>query len=85
MHEPLPDDMFENDDFSRFTEPEVAKKVYGKGKSTLHVALEVAHKVERAKALTGPHDSVGVLLYNVNVRVRLNPSQISHLTSTLIQ
>ncbi|KAJ9122348.1 hypothetical protein QFC22_001769 [Naganishia vaughanmartiniae] len=66
MHKPLPDDMFENDDFSRFTEPAVAKNVYGKGKSTLHIALEVAHKVERAKALTGPHDSVGVLLYNVN-------------------
>lgn len=66
MHDPLPDEMFENEDFSRFTEPDVAKKIYGKGKSTLHVALEVAHKVERAKALTGPHDSVGVLLYNVN-------------------
>ena len=67
MHDPQPDEMFENEDFSRVTEPDVAKKIYGKGKSTLHVALEVAHKVERAKALTGPHDSVGVLLYNVNV------------------
>ncbi|KAJ9102284.1 hypothetical protein QFC19_004832 [Naganishia cerealis] len=66
MQDPLPDEMFQDDDFSKFTEPDLAEKVRGKGKSTLHVALEVAHKVERAKALTGPHDSVGVLLYNVN-------------------
>lgn len=67
MQEPLPDAMFGDEDFNKFQDRDIAFKVQGKGKSPLHIALEVVHGVERAKALTGPQDSVGVLFYNVDV------------------
>lgn len=67
MQEPLPDEMFEDEEFNKFQDKDVAFKLRGKGKSPLHIALEVVHAVERAKALTGPQDSVGVLFYNVDV------------------
>ncbi|KAI5453371.1 ATP-dependent DNA helicase II subunit 1 [Naganishia albida] len=66
MQEPLPDEMFEDEEFNKFQDKDVAFKLRGKGKSPLHIALEVVHAVERAKALTGPQDSVGVLFYNVD-------------------
>lgn len=41
-----------------------------RGKSPLHQALEAVVKIERTKVITGPSDSVGVLLYNVDVSSR---------------
>ncbi len=38
-----------------------------RGKSPLHQALDAVAKIERSKVITGPHDSVGVLLYNIDV------------------
>jgi hypothetical protein len=67
MQEPLPDEMFKDEEFNKFQDKDIAFKLKGKGKSPLHCALEVVHAVERAKALTGPQDSVGVLFYNVDV------------------
>ncbi|KAL7418434.1 ATP-dependent DNA helicase II subunit 1 [Cryptotrichosporon argae] len=37
-----------------------------RGKSALHQALEAVVRIERSKVITGPSDSVGVLLYNVD-------------------
>lgn len=39
-----------------------------KGKSALHQALEAVVKIQRSKVITGPADSVGVLLWNIDVR-----------------
>lgn len=75
MQEPLPDEMFKDEEFNKFQDPDVAFKLKGKGKSPLHIALEVVHGVERAKALTGPQDSVGVLFYNVDVSLSTVPSE----------
>ncbi len=36
-------------------------------RSPLHMALEVVLRVQRGKVLSGPNDSVGVLLWNVDV------------------
>ncbi|KLT41005.1 SPOC domain-like protein [Cutaneotrichosporon oleaginosum] len=37
-----------------------------RGKSPLHQALDAVVKIERTKVITGPSDSVGVLLYNID-------------------
>ncbi|BEI96575.1 hypothetical protein CcaverHIS631_0201640 [Cutaneotrichosporon cavernicola] len=37
-----------------------------RGKSPMHQALDAVVKIERTKVITGPNDSVGVLLYNVD-------------------
>ncbi|WWD19602.1 hypothetical protein CI109_104064 [Kwoniella shandongensis] len=37
-----------------------------RGKSALHQALEAVVKIQRSKVITGPADSVGVLLWNVD-------------------
>ncbi len=60
MQRPLPDSYFPstNDDPEPTTE--------GKGKSPLHLALEVVLSIQRKKILTGPSDSVGVLIYNID-------------------
>ena len=38
-----------------------------RGKSALHKTLEAVVGIQRSKVITGPADSVGVLLYNVDV------------------
>jgi ATP-dependent DNA helicase 2 subunit 1 len=38
-----------------------------KGKSALHQVLEAVVKIEKGKVITGPADSVGLLLYNIDV------------------
>jgi hypothetical protein len=43
----------------------------GKGKSPLHIALESVLGVMRGKILSGPSDFVGVLIYNVQVSLRV--------------
>lgn len=53
MHTPLPD------------EENSAGLI--RGKSPFHQALEAVVRIERTKIVTGPSDSVGVLLYNVDV------------------
>jgi ATP-dependent DNA helicase 2 subunit 1 len=53
MHKPLPD--------------EVNEAGVVRGKSMLHQALKAIVDIERRKVLTGPSDSIGVLLYNVDV------------------
>lgn len=69
MQDPLPDHMFKGDEFNKYLDPDIASKVTGKGKTPLHIALEVVHLYEKAKALVAPQDSVGVLFYNIDVSV----------------
>jgi len=38
-----------------------------RGKSALHQVLEAVVKIEKGKVITGPADSVGLLLYNIDV------------------
>lgn len=38
-----------------------------KGKSALHQVLESVVRFEKGKVITGPSDSVGLMLYNVDV------------------
>jgi len=38
-----------------------------KGKSALHQVLEAVVRIEKGKVITGPADSVGLLLYNIDV------------------
>lgn len=38
-----------------------------RGKSALHQVLEAVVKIEKGKVITGPADSVGLILYNVDV------------------
>lgn len=52
MHKPLPDE-------------ENAAGII-RGKSPLHQALESVSNIERNKVTTGPSDSVGLVLYNVD-------------------
>lgn len=40
-----------------------------KGKSALHQVIDAVAEIERRKVITGPADSVGVLLYNIDVSV----------------
>ncbi len=42
----------------------------GPAKSPLHMALEAVLKVQRGKVMSGPNDSVGVMLWNVDVGLR---------------
>lgn len=58
MHKPYPDTTDDSGQLIR-------------GRSALHQALDVAHQIQRAKVLSGPDDSVGLLLYNVDVGFRL--------------
>ncbi|KIR62445.1 ATP-dependent DNA helicase II subunit 1 [Cryptococcus bacillisporus CA1873] len=53
MHKPYPDTTDDSGQLIR-------------GRSALHQALDVAHQIQRAKVLSGPDDSVGLLLYNVD-------------------
>lgn len=46
-----------------------------RGKSALHQVLEAVVKIEKGKVITGPADSVGLILYNVDVR---------HLSSSIM-
>lgn len=73
MQEPLPDSMFQDDEFNKLLDPSLASKVRGKGKTPLHIALEAVHLYEKAKALATPQDSVGVLFYNVDVSDLVRP------------
>lgn len=38
-----------------------------RGKSALHQVLESVVKLEKSKVITGPSDSVGLLVWNVDV------------------
>jgi len=38
-----------------------------RGKSLLYQALKAIVDIERRKVITGPSDSIGILLYNVDV------------------
>lgn len=38
-----------------------------RGKSALHQVLESVVKFEKGKVITGPSDSVGLMLFNVDV------------------
>jgi hypothetical protein len=73
MQDPLPDSMFQDDEFNKLLDLSVASKVRGKGKTPLHIALEAVHLYEKAKALATPQDSVGVLFYNVDVSKPTQP------------
>ena len=42
-----------------------------RGKSALHQVLEAVVKIEKGKVITGPADSVGLLLYNIDVSTPL--------------
>lgn len=50
-----------------------------RGKSALHQVLEAVVKIEKGKVITGPADSVGLLLYNIDV------SQSTYFTRTSIE
>ena len=46
-----------------------------RGKSALHQVLESVVKLEKSKVITGPSDSVGLMVWNVDVsflHLRLN-------------
>lgn len=53
MHTPMPD------------EENAAGRI--RGKSVLHQTLTAIVDIQRRKVVTGPMDSVGVVLYNVDV------------------
>lgn len=55
-----------------------------RGKSPLHQALEAVVKIERTKVITGPNDSVGVLLYNVDVSPKSREGGVA-LTHSLLK
>lgn len=38
-----------------------------RGRSPLHQVLEAVVKIEKSKVITGPADSVGLLVYNIDV------------------
>lgn len=50
-----------------------------RGKSALHQVLEAVVKIEKGKVITGPADSVGLLLYNIDV------SQSTYVTRRSIE
>lgn len=57
-----------------------------RGKSALHQVLDAVVQIERSKVITGPADSVGLLLYNIDVRCLLPrdgpaDAQAAHPTS----
>ena len=43
-----------------------------RGKSALHQVLDFVAKFEKSKVITGPADSVGLILWNVDVRFLLS-------------
>jgi ATP-dependent DNA helicase 2 subunit 1 len=46
-----------------------------RGRSALHQVLEAVKRIEKSKVITGPADSVGLLVYNIDVSIpieRLN-------------
>lgn len=45
-----------------------------RGRSPLHQVLEAVKKIEKSKVITGPADSVGLLVYNIDVSF-LNSTQ----------
>lgn len=65
MHKPYPDTTDESGQLVR-------------GRSALHQALDVAQQIQRAKVLSGPDDSVGLLLYNVDVGLWLADCSDKH-------
>jgi ATP-dependent DNA helicase 2 subunit 1 len=44
-----------------------------RGKSALHQVLDFVAKFEKSKVITGPADSVGVMLWNVDVGLTQDP------------
>ncbi|WVQ74248.1 hypothetical protein IAR50_003845 [Cryptococcus sp. DSM 104548] len=70
MHRPFPDH-----------EDEQGNTV--KGKSALHQALEVVMRIQRSKVISGPNDSVALLLFNVDPSV-VTDSTGNHETGTLV-
>lgn len=42
-----------------------------RGKSALHQVLEAVVDLQRKKVITGPADSVGVMLWNVDVSINI--------------
>lgn len=69
MHQPVPD--------------EANEAGLVRGKSVLHQALRAIVDIERRKVITGPSDSIGVLLYNVDVSRR--EEHCSRLKLTFLQ
>ncbi|WRT70242.1 uncharacterized protein IL334_007237 [Kwoniella shivajii] len=55
-----------------------------RGKSALHQALEAVVKIQRSKVITGPADSVGVLLWNIEPTNAPSSSQASYKPGTLV-
>ncbi|WVR07687.1 hypothetical protein IAU60_004729 [Kwoniella sp. DSM 27419] len=55
-----------------------------RGKSALHQALEAVVKIQRSKVITGPADSVGVLLWNVNPSKTPSTSQGNYKPGTCV-
>ncbi|WWC64593.1 uncharacterized protein I303_107204 [Kwoniella dejecticola CBS 10117] len=55
-----------------------------RGKSALHQALEAVVKIQRSKVITGPADSVGVLLWNVDPENTPSSSQASYKPGTQV-
>ncbi|ODN73262.1 hypothetical protein L202_07815 [Cryptococcus amylolentus CBS 6039] len=68
MHKPFPDYKDE-------------QGITVKGKSALHQALEVVMRIQRSKVISGPNDSVALLLYNVDPSV-VTESPGNHETGT---
>jgi hypothetical protein len=66
MHKPRPD-RDDPDDEGRTI----------KGKSALHQVLESVVRFEKGKVITGPADSVGLMLFNVDVSRRCRTQLIS--------
>ncbi|OCF44617.1 hypothetical protein I317_01504 [Kwoniella heveanensis CBS 569] len=55
-----------------------------RGKSALHQALEAVVKIQRSKVITGPADSVGVLLWNINPGKTPSTSQGNYKPGTSV-
>ncbi|WVW86165.1 hypothetical protein I302_108206 [Kwoniella bestiolae CBS 10118] len=55
-----------------------------RGKSALHQALEAVVKIQRSKVITGPADSVGVLLWNIDPGNTPSSSQASYKPGTQV-
>ncbi|RXK40524.1 hypothetical protein M231_02176 [Tremella mesenterica] len=55
-----------------------------RGKSALHQVLEAVVKIQRSKVITGPADSVGVLLWNVNPATAPKSASGNYKPGTLV-
>ncbi|WVQ67007.1 uncharacterized protein L199_005199 [Kwoniella botswanensis] len=55
-----------------------------RGKTALHQALEAVVKIQRSKVITGPADSVGVLLWNIDPGNTPSSSQASYKPGTQV-